>query len=26
MKDKKFRSGDFDTGFLESFNYTKKGE
>jgi len=26
MKDKKFRSGDFDTGFLESFNYEKKGE
>ena len=26
MKDKNFRSGDFDTGFLESFNYTKKGE
>ena len=26
MKDKKFRSGDFDTGFLESFNYKKKGE
>ncbi len=26
MKDKKFRSGNFDTGFLESFNYTKKGE
>ena len=26
MKDKKFRSGDFDTGFLESFNYSKKGE
>ena len=26
MKDKKFRSGDFDTGFLESFNYTKNGE
>jgi acetyl-CoA carboxylase biotin carboxylase subunit len=26
MKDKKFKSGDFDTGFLESFNYTKKGE
>jgi len=26
MKDKNFRSGDFDTGFLESFNYTKKGK
>ena len=26
MKDKKFRSGDSDTGFLESFNYEKKGE
>jgi len=26
MKDKKFKSGDFDTGFLESFNYTKKGQ
>ena len=26
MKDKKFRSGNFDTGFLESFNHTKKGK
>ena len=25
MKDEKFRSGDFDTSFLESFEYNKKG-
>ena len=25
MKDKKFRSGEFDTSFLETFDYKKRG-